>query len=123
MGAQWTNEVTIVTNPEPRRGEKSGIPFVVCRAVFERQEYRKAVQANVNVPNYIGITAFEETADKLMEFGVGQRVIVTGSLQEQAFTRRDGTPGTDIKLLLADIRRLEEQPVTGHQGPVPASYR
>lgn len=99
----YQGEVTIVTQPELKRGEDTGVEFAVCRAVIERQEYRKAIGANVTVATYIGLTAFEEMGDLLLAYGVRDRVAVSGKLTEQQYVKKDGTPATDIKLLLSAI--------------------
>lgn len=99
----YRGEVVIVTQPELKRGLETGTEFAVCRAVIEREEFRRNVGANVTVSTFIGITAFDAMANDLLGLNVRDRVKVVGNLTEQAYIGKDGQPATDLKLLLQGV--------------------
>ena len=99
----FTKEGTIVTEPERKVGEKRGTEFAVCRFMYTRQEFNKSIGEKVGRNVFIGLTAFGNQADDLMEFVVGQRVAVTGDLQEQSYLDKEGQPASDIKCIVAEI--------------------
>lgn len=103
----YTQEMVIVTEPMLKTGRTNGREFAVARAAIQRQEFRKSVGAHVTVQTYVGLTALDENVAVLMELGVGQRVRVSGELQEQTYTTTDGRPGTDIKCLVDAIVVLD----------------
>ena len=75
--------------------------------MYTRQEFNRVIGEKVGKNVFIGLTAFGNQADDLMEFGKGQRLTVTGDLQEQSYIDKDGNAATDIKCIVAELTPLD----------------
>lgn len=96
----------IATPLEARQGRESGKQFYTFR-LAENQGRDEATRTTT----WYEVTAFisELDADLLNK---GQFVKVTGRVEAEAFTRRDGTPGAALKLVTGSI-----QPHTKNERP------
>ena len=99
-------EVRIVTEPEVRTGNRDGREFAVARCCFSKQVYDRELGANVRQDTYMGLVAFDELIDPLLQLGIGSRVVIVGELYYDEYIGKDGRPGRDRKCQLSGIEEL-----------------
>ena len=103
----------IATPIERRTARGSGKPFYT----FRLGENQGTTDAN-RTTTWYDVTAFIDELDADL-LSVGQFVKVTGRLEVQAFSRRDGSPGASATLLAFAIDPVERKapaPGTENQG-------
>lgn len=53
---------------------------------------------------WIEVVCFDEQADIVVaELAVGDRVVVSGNMQLEQFTKKDGTPGHSLRLMANEV--------------------
>lgn len=95
------------TEPEYRKvGPNADIARLTFRlATSERRQNPNGEWEDANT-NWYSVTAFGRLADNANGvFAKGERVLLTGKLRINEYTRKDGTTGTNAEILAAHLGR------------------